>query len=288
MGTTEKLFSGKVAVVTGGASGIGEGLVRHAAALGMKVVVADIDVGAAEAVCADLRRAGADVLAVRVDVRDAAQVEALAEQSYRCFGAVDLLVNNAGVEQFGYLWDTPLRNWHRVLDVNVSGVFHGVRSFVPRMAASGSECFIWNLASVGSMISLPRQAPYLMSKHAVLGLTEALRLDVEDAGMQISVAVVVPAVVASRIFTAAGLADGPARASAEAARDAMLALLPGAMDPLEAARAIFEQAAAGEFYLLPQPAYVAGIMNERARQLVDRQPPAARRNEQRGVGEAAG
>lgn len=275
MGAAE-LFSGRVAVVTGGASGIGEGLVRHAAALGMKVVVADIDAGAAAAVCADLRRGGTDALAVAVDVRDPDQVEALAEQSYRHFGAVDLLVNNAGVEQFGYLWDTPLGNWQRVLEVNVSGVFHGVRSFVPRMAATGSQSFIWNLASVGSMVSLPRQAPYLMSKHAVLGLTESLRLDIEDAGLPINVAVVLPAAVASRIFASAGLTDGDARNSAEAARDAMLALLPNAMEPLEAARVVFEQAAAGEFYLLPQPAYGAGLMQERAHQLMGRRPPAVR------------
>lgn len=272
----EQLFRGKVAVVTGGASGIGEGLVRHAASMGMRVVVADVDARAAQALSAELQSSGSAVLAVETDVRDPKQVEHLAERSYEEFGRVDLLVNNAGVEQFGYLWDTPLEKWDRVVDINVSGVFHGVRSFVPRMAAAGGECFIWNLASVGSMVSLPMQAPYLMSKHAVLGLTEALHLDVQHAGLDIRVAVVLPAVVASQIFASAGLADGSGYEAAEAARDAMLDLLPDAMDPLAAAAAIFDQAAAGEFYLLPQPAYVAEIMRERARQLADRRPPAVR------------
>lgn len=275
--SAEQLFGGKVAVITGGAAGIGEGLVRHAAAFGMKLVIADINADAATALRDELVRSGAEALAIVVDVRDPQQVEELAEQSYEAFGRVDLLVNNAGVEQFGYLWDTPVENWRRVVDINVSGVFHGIRAFVPRMIATGGEGFIWNLASVGSITGVPRQAPYLMSKHAVLGLTEALRLDIEHAGHDIRVSAVLPAVVASQIFVSAGLVDGGGLEAAEAARNDMMALLPAAMDPIDAAAVIFEQAAAGEFYLLPQLEYTTQIMHERAEQLTKRRPPTVRR-----------
>lgn len=276
MSAVEQRFGGRVAVITGGAAGIGEGLVRYAASIGMRVVIADIDAAAAERLRAELAQAGAEVLAVAVDVTDPAQLDALAAESYRAFGRVDLLVNNAGIEQFGYLWDTPLRNWQRVVDINVSGVFHGIRSFLPRMIEAGTAASVWNLSSVGAVTSVPRQAPYLMSKHAVLGLTEALRLDVEHAGHPISVAAVLPAAVASQIFHAAGTVDDGDVDAAEGAREDMLALLPTAMDPVAAARAIFEQAAAGEFYLLPQPEYTTRILRERAAQLSERRPPRQR------------
>lgn len=273
MTTAEQLFGAKVAVITGGGSGLGEGLARYSASIGMKVVVADINETAAKRVADDITQCGGHAIAIPVDVRDPLQVDELAAQSYRTFGRVDLLVNNAGIEQFGYLWDTPIANWRRVLDINVSGVFHGVRSFVPRMISAGGGCSVWNVASVGAVTGIARQAPYLMSKHAVLGLTEALKLDIDHAGHDITVAAVLPAAVASRIFFEAGMVDDGDVAAAEGARSDMMTLLPQAMEPADAARAIFDQAAAGEFFLLPQADYVAGIMAERGAQLTRRGAP---------------
>lgn len=273
MNSAEHFFGGRTAVITGGGSGLGEGLVRHAAVLGMNVVIADIDGAAAGRVADDIVRTGGSAVAQTVDVREPEQVEALAEASYRIFGRVDLLVNNAGVEQFGYLWDTPPENWRRILDINVTGVFNGIRSFIPRMISSGGRGWVWNTASVGAVTGISRQAPYLASKHAVLGLTEALKLDLDHAGHDIGVGVLLPAAVSSHIFSSAGsVLDGDVEA-AEDARQDMMQLLPGAMDPLDAAQAVFDQAAAGEFYLLPQPDYVGAIMATRGARLTRRSIP---------------
>lgn len=274
-------FSGGVAVITGAGGGVGAGMARHAAALGMTVVLADIDADAVAAVRDELRAAGATAIGVTCDVRDPDAVERLAETTYRDVGAVRLLVNNAGVEQFGYLWDTPVDNWRRVVDVNISGVFYGVRAFVPRMMAAGERAWVWNLSSVGGVVAIPLQAPYIASKHAVLALTECLRLDVESAGHghHVHVQAVLPGAVVSNIFESAGGVDPSCAtdaAAAEQQRAAMLEVKAGAMDPLAAAETVFEQAAEGRFYLLTQPS-VAAAMTERANVLAAQRPPALRR-----------
>ena len=175
-------FSGGVAVITGAGAGIGAGMARHAVTLGMTVVLADIDADAVVALRDELCAAGGSAVAVVCDVRDPDAVQDLADRTYRDVGSARLLVNNAAVEQFGYLWDTPVANWRRVVDINVSGVFHGVRAFLPKMMATDQQAWVWNLASVGAVMAAPLQGPYIMSKHAVLALTECLYLDVQSAG----------------------------------------------------------------------------------------------------------
>ena len=172
-------FDGGVAVITGAGAGIGAGLARHAAGLGMTVVLADIDGAAVAALRDELTAAGGAAVDVVCDVRDPDAVELLAESTYRDIGPVRLLVNNAGIEQFGYLWDTPVENWNRVVEINVSGVFHGIRAFVPKMIDTGTSAWVWNLSSIGGVAAVPLQAPYIMSKHAVLALTECLHLEMQ-------------------------------------------------------------------------------------------------------------
>jgi NAD(P)-dependent dehydrogenase (short-subunit alcohol dehydrogenase family) len=224
-----------------------------------------------------LTAAGGAAVDVVCDVRDPAAVEQLAERTYRDIGPVRLLVNNAGVEQFGYLWDTPVDNWNRVVDINVSGVFHGIRAFVPRMIDAGAPAWVWNLSSIGGVAVVPLQAPYIMSKHAVLALTECLHLEIQHARHDhIHVQAVLPGAVVSNIFeSAGGVSEGDLRA-AESQRDAMLDIKAGAMDPLEAARVVFEQAAEGRFYLLTQPDYVGSAMVERANVLTAQRAPQLR------------
>ncbi|OBI77027.1 SDR family oxidoreductase [Mycobacterium sp. E740] len=272
--SAREIFSGGVAVITGAGNGIGAGLARYAAALGMTVVLVDVDATA----IADLRGELPGAVDVVCDVRDAAAMETLAAQVYSEIGPVRLLVNNAGVEQFGYLWDTPVANWDRLVAINVSGVFYGVRAFLPHMLAATTPSWVWNLSSIGGVVAVPLQAPYIMSKHAVLALTECLRLEVEFAGHadRIHVQAVLPGAVKSNIFESAGGVDGGDVAAAEAQRSAMLDIKTEAMDPIEAARVVFEQASAGEFYLLTQPEYVGNAMAERADTLVHRRPPALR------------
>ncbi|WP_370501258.1 SDR family oxidoreductase [Mycolicibacterium sp. jd] len=278
MSDARETFGGGVAVITGAGNGIGAGLARHAAALGMTVVLADIDEQASGALSDELPGS----VAVACDVRDPEALEMLAAQVYSDIGPVRLLVNNAGVEQFGYLWDTPVANWNRVMDINVSGVFHGVKAFLPRMIAAGAPAWVWNLSSIGGVAAVPLQAPYIVSKHAVLALTECLRLEVELAGHGdfIHVQAVLPGAVKSNIFEAAGGVDPAAAgtdvAAAEAQRDAMLDIKAAAMDPIEAAEVVFEQSAQGTFYLLTQPDYVGSAMAERATVLSTQVPPQLR------------
>ena len=275
--TARKTFGDGVAVITGAGAGIGAGLARHAAQLGMTVVLADIDADAIATLRDELIGAGSVAVDAVCDVRDPEAVSALAERVYRDIGPVRLLVNNAGVEQFGYLWDTPVENWNRLVDINISGVFHGVRAFLPLMIDTGEPAWVWNLSSIGGVAVVPLQAPYIMSKHAVLALTECLRLEVELAGHDhIHVQAVLPGAVVSNIFeSAGGVADGDVGA-AESQRAAMLDIKAEAMDPLAAAEAVFDQAAEGRFYLLTQPDYVGSAMAERANVLASQQAPRLR------------
>ncbi|MEB3021786.1 SDR family NAD(P)-dependent oxidoreductase [[Mycobacterium] crassicus] len=276
------IFGGGVAVITGAGAGIGAGLARHAHRLGMSVVLADIDGAAVAALRDEIVADGGAAVDLACDVRDPEAVAALAERTYRDVGPVRLLINNAGVEQFGYLWDTPVANWNRVMDINVSGVFHGVRAFLPRMIAAEAAAWIWNLSSIGGVATVPLQAPYIVSKHAVLALTECLRLEVQLAGHDdhIHVQAVLPGAVKSNIFEAAGgvSADlaGADVDAADSQRDAMLAIKAGAMDPLDAAEVLFEQSAHGGFYLLTQPEQVRSAMTERAESLRTLTPPQLR------------
>jgi len=276
--TARDTFGGGVAVITGAGAGIGAGLARHAAALGMTVVLADIDATAIAELRDELTEAGAAAFDFRCDVRDPEALERLAEGVYRDIGSVRLLVNNAGVEQFGYLWDTPVENWNRVVDINICGVFHGVRAFMPRMLATDESAWVWNLSSIGGVAVVPLQAPYIMSKHAVLALTECLQLEVQLAGHDhhIHVQAVLPGAVVSGIFEAAGGVSEGDVAAAESQRAAMLDIKADAMDPLAAAEVIFDQAAEGRFYLLTQPDYVGAAMAERAEVLVSQRPSALR------------
>ncbi|MGX9672469.1 SDR family NAD(P)-dependent oxidoreductase [Mycobacterium sp. HM-7] len=278
MGARE-LFGGGVAVITGAGSGIGAGLARYAAQLGMTTVLADVDAAAIAALRDEVTAAGATAVDAVCDVRDAEAVQALADRVNGEIGPVRLLVNNAGIEQFGYLWDTPVANWERVMDINVSGVFHGVRAFLPAMLASDRPAWVWNMSSVGGVSTVQLQAPYIVSKHAVLALTECLRVEVELAGHDdhICVQAVLPGPVQSNIFTAAGGVDNGGGAGADASeseRTAMHQLT--AMDPLAAAEAIFDQSAAGGFYLTTHPDAVAGAMAERARVLSEQAVPKLR------------
>jgi len=276
--TAGAIFGGGVAVITGAGAGIGAGLARHASQLGMTVVLADVDAAAIAALRDEICAAGGTAVDAVCDVRDAAAVQRLADRVFDEFGAVRLLVNNAGVEQFGYLWDTPLANWQRIVDVNINGVFHGIRAFLPRMMSTDAPAWVWNLSSIGGVAVVPLQAPYIMSKHAVLALTECLNLEVQSAGHahHIHVQAVLPGAVVSNIFESAGGVDAGNTDAAEGQRAAMLDIKAAAMDPLAAAQVVFDQAAEGRFYLITQPDYVGAAMSERARVLTSQQAPQLR------------
>ena len=195
-------LEGRTAVVTGAGSGIGEGIASACAAAGMRVVIADIELDQAERVANELREGGAEALAVQTNVADRAAVDALADEAYDAFGAVHFLCNNAGVLTHVSIAESTPEDWQWIFSVNLFGVVYGLQAFVPRMLAQGGEAHIVNTGSMAS-IRVRRDianGPYNASKHAVLGLTESLRNELEDDG--IGVSILCPGAVDTRIYAA--------------------------------------------------------------------------------------
>ncbi len=180
-------LSGKVAVVTGGGSGIGRGLCHAFAREGMDVVVADIEEAAAEAVAKEVRAAGSKAIAVSTDVADRASVGSLAERACDELGGVHVLCNNAGVVKFANAADLSADDWAWVMSVNLDGVLNGVIQFLPRFIAQGSPAHIVNTSSTMGMYVAPQLASYTASKYAVMGLSEHLRADLAPLGIGVSV-----------------------------------------------------------------------------------------------------
>ena len=186
---------GRAAVVTGAASGIGLAIAEALVAAGAKVLMIDRDGEAVERAAADLRARAAEVQAFRADVSDPDAVERAAAHAVDRFGALHIAVNNAGVVNGGRSWELELSEWRQVLDVNLWGVIHGIRSFVPRMLATGEEGHVVNVASLAAVLPFAGIGPYAVSKHGVLGLSDVLRADLEAAAVPIGVSVVMPGMV---------------------------------------------------------------------------------------------
>ena len=180
-------LAGRVAVVTGGASGIGRAMAELFARERARVVVADVDERALVAVVESIRARGGEALGVRTDVTSLASVEALAESVYNAFGRVNVLCNNAGVALWGGLESATHRDWQWVLGVNLWGVIHGVEAFVPRMIAGGQRAHIVNTASMAGLIASQGLGVYNTSKYAVVGLSETLAKDLKTYGIGVSV-----------------------------------------------------------------------------------------------------
>jgi NAD(P)-dependent dehydrogenase (short-subunit alcohol dehydrogenase family) len=190
-------LDGRVAVVTGGASGIGRALALALAGEGMKVAVADLDDGGLGETAETIRRAGGSAVAVPTDVSDRAQVEALARRAWEAFGAVHVLCNNAGVATWGGLETMTHADWEWVLGVNLWGVIHGLEAFLPRMIAQREPGHVVNTASAAGLVATPGLGVYNASKYAVVGLSETLAKDLRPHG--IGVTVLCPMGVATRI-----------------------------------------------------------------------------------------
>ncbi len=192
-------FAGRVAVITGAASGIGRGLARHAAREGMSVVLADVEEPALDEAVTEAAGLGAEALGVRTDVSREADVRALADAAYGRFGEVHLLCNNAGVFQAGITWQRTAADWEWVLGVNLFGILHGIRAFVPRLLEQGGDAHIVNTASMAGLISVAYSGPYVVSKFAAAALTECLAHDLRAQESSIGVSCLVPGLVDTRI-----------------------------------------------------------------------------------------
>ena len=193
-------LNGGVAVVTGAASGIGLGMARAFASEGMRLVLADIEPTALGDATDALRSAGAEVVAERIDVSQADALEQLAERAYAAFGKVNILCNNAGViENNLATWEYPLEDWNWVLGINLMGVVHGVRAFIPRMIDGGEAGHVVNTASFGGLISGTANPIYIVSKHAVVALSENLHNDLTSRNTRIKASVLCPGWVRTSI-----------------------------------------------------------------------------------------
>ncbi|HEX5265463.1 MAG TPA: SDR family NAD(P)-dependent oxidoreductase [Acidimicrobiales bacterium] len=257
-------WAGGTAVITGAGGGIGGGMARTAAALGMSVVLADVDAGRIETLAAELAGSGVRAAAVQTDVTSYASVEHLADVAFDDVGDVRLVANNAGIEHVSLLWESPPAEWERLISVNLSGVYHGVRAFVPRLISAGRPATIVNTASIASFTSGAYQGMYQISKRAVLALSESLAADLETVHAPIQVSVAFPGAVDTPIFVRANEDGGPnAGTMMQTLRDL---LADQGMDADRAGALILHEAGRGQRWISTHPGTAAAF----ARSALDR------------------
>jgi NAD(P)-dependent dehydrogenase (short-subunit alcohol dehydrogenase family) len=274
-------FDGRVAVVTGGASGIGFALASAFAAEGMKVVLGDIEAPALDEAVGKLEASGAQVIGVVTDVSDGAQVQALADAAVARFGAIHIACNNAGVGAGGLSWEAPLSTWEWVLGVNLWGVVHGLRAFVPILMQQ-SQGYVVNTASIAGLVAGPFMAPYNASKHAVVAISETLHHEMAMMAPHVKVSVLCPGWVRTRIADSAR--NRPDESAEDVAGVSVLSellhtLIDKGMSSDEVAGKVLAAIRAEQFWILPHDApgnFWTDFVNERTRSLMDRTNPVMR------------
>ena len=278
-------FAGKTAVLTGAGSGFGLECARIGARLGMNLVLADVQPDALERAAVELREMGAQVLAQRVDVSKAADVEALGAATLERFGAPHLVFNNAGVGGGGLVWENTAQDWEWIIGVNVMGVAHGVRVFTPMMLAAAKLDPHWrghivNTASMAGLVNPPNMGVYNASKHAVVSLTETLYQDLALVTDQISASVLCPYFVPTGIalsqrnrpLDATGTDVEPS--SSQRIAQAMLArAVEGSkVSAAEVAQRVFAAVSSAQFYIYSHPQALAGVQTRMEDVLQSRNP----------------
>lgn len=243
-----KEFTDKIAVVTGGASGIGRAMAERFAAEGMRIVLADIEPDSLSRAESEMKAGGVTVASKVTDVSKLEDVEALARFTLDTYGAVHVLCNNAGVAMGGPLWEHTMKDWEWVFGVNVWGVVHGIRTFVPIMLEQDDECHVVNTASGAGLQVRPFLGLYAASKHAVVAISDALRQEMKMMGRKVGVSVLCPAVVSTRIGEAernrpaelANETEGETPPQMHAMEQAFRAALAAGMAPDQVAEAVLD------------------------------------------------
>ena len=277
-------FQGKTAVLTGAGSGFGLECARIGARHGMNLVLVDVQADALEAAAQEMRAAGAQVLAQRVDVADAAQMEALAAAVRERFGAPHLVFNNAGVGAGGLVWESSVADWQWVLGVNLWGVIHGVRLFTPMMLEAAAADPNWrghivNTASMAGLLTAPNMGIYNASKHAVVALTETLYQDLRLVSDQVSASVLCPYFVPTGITQSernrpAALAPAaPTKSQLIGQAMSEKAVSSGKVTAAEVAQAVFDAVAADRFYIYSHP-QALGNVRDRMQAIVEQRNPS--------------
>ena len=279
-----KTFENRVAVITGAASGFGREFANIGARLGMKLVLADVQQDALEKAREELLQQGAQVTALRCDVRHAAEVQALADEAMRAFSAVHLLFNNAGVGAGGLIWENTQADWEWVLGVNLWGVIHGVRIFTPLMLEcakkeAGYEGHIVNTASMAGLLNAPTMGIYNVSKHAVVSLSESLYQDLKLVEAPISASVLCPYFVPTGISASHRnrpddlKQDTPATASQRAAQ-AMSdkAVGSGKVSAVQVAEWTFDAVRDDRFYIYSHPGALGNVQHRMEEIITQKNP----------------
>jgi NAD(P)-dependent dehydrogenase (short-subunit alcohol dehydrogenase family) len=261
-------FKGRTAVVTGAGSGIGAALAARFGEAGMRIVLADIEEPALAQTSASLMEAGIEHSAQVVDVSEAVSVAALADHAFSVFGSVDVLCNNAGVFAAGSSWTQAAADYSWVLGVNLWGVIHGVREFLPRMIEQDTEGHIVNTSSAAGMFGFAYTAPYVATKFAVFGLTECLAKDLEAAGSKLHASVLCPGLVDTGIARSRRNRDGgPSQTTDAADMDRVLGdLIADRTTPAEVAGCVVEAIVEERFLIVTDPSYAEEYV-ERAKVL---------------------
>ncbi|SEH78438.1 Short-chain dehydrogenase [Mycolicibacterium rutilum] len=262
-----KIESGQVAVVTGGTSGIGFALADHLTRRGVAVMIADIREDAIPAAVDALSDRPGAAAGVRVDVREAAEVDALADTTLDRFGRVDLVCNNAGVvcEQTP-AWEQALPTWRRLIDVKLMGAVNGVRTFAPILITQGTGHFL-NTASAGGLIALPDLAPYSATMHAVVGLTETLNVELRSASPQLGATVLCPGMVDTPLGPNSAALTPPGAVSVPNDRDDDA--MRGAISPAVVADAAIAAVEADRVHAVVGPGAAEAARNRIDRLLAD-------------------
>lgn len=272
-----------MAVITGGASGIGWGIAERCAAEGMKVVIADIEEAALKQAEKTLKGGGAKVLTARTDVSKIADVEALAQKTLDAFGGVHLLFNNAGVNTDISLrkpvWENTLTDWEWMISVNLRGVVHGIKAFLPVMMRQNTECHIVNTASMAGLIAEPQLIIYAVTKAGIVAFSEGLYLQLKQKNSPIGVSVLCPAFVSSRLFEAernrpANLKNPPEppKPREQAALVKQFNKASPTLSPEQCADIVFKAIREGTFYIFTDP-LVQELFRQRAENILKGKNP---------------
>lgn len=266
-------YDNKVVAITGAANGIGKELARRFAGAGARLALADIDAENLEALRAELVGNGVEVLASVFDVRSFDAMEAFARETYATYGTVDLFFNNAGVISVGTIWEQPLADWDWLIDVNIKGVVHGIKAFVPRMIAQDSPCRIIDTASIAGLLTVENSPAYVASKFASLSLTEVLELQLQGVGAKVTAHVVCPAVVQTDLDNCLRHRDPSTydasdpyyqTADFRAKTAVVTQSIPAGIPVADAVTTIITEMEKGTFYILTHPAYNPAITGRTA------------------------
>ncbi len=274
--------AGNVAVITGAASGIGRGMAESFAAAGMKVVLADVEEDALVKTTEALRGTGADVHCVVTDVSKAEQVQALADESLKRFGAVHVVCNNAGIGVGATsTWEATLDDWKWILDVNLMGVVHGVRTFLPIMLEQGSESHIVNTASLAGLTTGPGSALYAVTKFGVVALSEHLYHELELAGAKTKLSVLCPGYVSTNIMESERNRPGelkdaspsPTGPQAEAFEEWFREQVQNGLSPRSVGDQVLSAIREERFYILTHPEWNR-MIEQRMKNILDGRNPS--------------